>query len=345
MTAPNDKFIQGMQKRWGNDVVHLAKDTPPYDVISSGSYALDFATAIGGFARGFLVEIYGRESSCKTSLAYYAIAEAQKNGLICVFINLEGRFNAEWAATLGVDINKLIVMSPANGSEAADILYECVNSGDCDLVVFDSIGAMLGKEEMDGVDRVGGQAKMITGMIKRVIGRAWQNRCTIIFLNQARAKMDSMFNDIESPGGFAVKHGSAIRIKLKRGKGYTGVVEGDKKEIGYRVSAVIQKNKAGGSPKRVAQFDFYTDAVDEHEIGIDHIEELMSLAMRPGLDVIARRGAYYYHHTFPLNKDDEPQIQGREGVIEFLRQNPDAVQTIREQLMEVGRGLPVSQEG
>jgi recombination protein RecA len=334
----NDKFLQGMQKKWGEDIIFQAEDTPPYDVVSTGSYALDFATAIGGIPRGTLVEIYGRESAGKTSLAYYIIAEEQKHlkddqGI--VFINLEGRFSMEWAQTLGVDSSRLIVASPQDGQDAADILYECVNSGGVSLVVFDSIGAMLGKEEMDGKDRVGGQAKLITGMIKRVIGRAWQQRCTIVFLNQARAKMDSMFNDIESPGGYAVKHGSAIRIKMKRSQGYQGVVAGEKKEIGYRVSAVIQKNKAGGSPRRVAQWDFYTDAVDGHELGIDHTEEIMSLSMKPGIDVISRSGAYYHHPTFPGEKH---QIQGREGVIEFLRANENAVRQIRNELMEVARG-------
>lgn len=328
-----DKFVQGMQRKYGDEIIHFANNTPPYDVVSSGSYALDFATGIGGFPRGYLVEVYGRESSGKTSLAYYAIAEAQKHDMVCVFINLEGRFNAEWARELGVDTEKLLVMSPKDGSEAADILYECVNSGYADLIVFDSIGAMLGKEEMEGTDRVGGQAKLITGMIKRIVGRAWQNRCTIILLNQARAKMDSMFQDIESPGGYAVKHGSAIRIKLKRGEGYKGMVDGEKKEIGYRVSAVLQKNKAGGSPKRVAQWNFYTDAVEGHEIGIDHTEEIMSLAMRPGIDVISRAGAYFRHDTFPGG-----QIQGREGVIEFLSTTPDAVNKIREELMAAVRG-------
>lgn len=329
----NKKFIQGMQRKWGDEIVYAATDTPPYDVVSTGSYALDFATALGGVPRGYLVEIYGKESVGKTSLAYYMIAEAQKHGEHALFINLEGRFSAEWAQTLGVDLSKLIVATPNDGQDAADILYEAVNSGAVSLIVFDSIGAMLGKEEIDGKDRVGGQAKLITGMIKRVMGRAWQNRTTVVFLNQARADMNSLMpGAIESPGGYAVKHGAAIRIQLKRGQGYQGVVAGDKKEIGYRVSAVIKKNKAGGSPKRVAQWDFYTDAVDGHELGIDHTEEIMSLAMKPGIDVIERAGAYYRHPEFPGG-----QLQGREGVIEFLRTNPEAVEVIRDQLMEAAR--------
>lgn len=347
MTAHNEKFIQGMQKKWGEGVVYLAKDTPPFDVISTGSYALDFATAIGGLPRGYLVEVFGREGVGKTSLAYYMIAEEQKLGGTCVFINLEGRFSAEWAETLGVDVSKLLVVSPRDGQDAADILYECVNDGSVRLIIFDSIGAMLGKEEMDGKDRVGGQAKLITGMIKRVMGRAWLHQTTIVFLNQARADMNSMMpGAIESPGGFAVKHGAAIRVQLKRGAGYQGVVNGDKKEIGYRVSAVLKKNKAGGSPKRVAQWDFYTDAVDGHELGIDHTEEIMSLAMKPGVDVIERAGAYYSHSTFPEDKKGERKIQGREGVIEFLAQNSEAVQVIRDELMAAARGgHQVQQEG
>lgn len=339
----NEKFVQGLQRKWGDDVIHSAKNTPPYDVVSTGSYALDFATGLGGIPRGTLIEIFGKDSAGKTSLAYYMIAEEQKTlpdkkGV--AFINLENRFNAEWAETLGVDLDRLLVVNPPDGADAADLLYEMVNSGHVTLIIFDSIGAMLGKEEMDGKDRVGGQAKLITGMIKRVIGRSWAQQCTVVFLNQARAKMDSPFQDFESPGGYAVKHGASIRIKMKRGQGYQAVVDGEKKEIGYRVSAVVLKNKAGASPRRVAQWDFYTDDIG-HGLGIDHTEEIMSLAMRPGIDVIERAGAYYRHESFP-----DGQIQGREGVIEFLRTTPEAMQTIREELMEVVRGgSQVSSEG
>jgi recombination protein RecA len=336
----SEKTLQSLQRKFGEDSVYLATETPPVEVVSTGSYALDFATGIGGFPRGYVIEVFGKESTVKTSLSYYMIAAEQvrlallKSPLGVAFINLEGRFSAEWAQELGVDLSKLIVANPKDGSEAADILYELVNSEAISLIIFDSVGAMLGKEEMEGTDRVGGQAKLVTGMVKRVMARAWHTRCTVIFLNQARADIGSpIAGAIESPGGHGLKHASAIRVQLRRKEGYRGIVDGQKKEIGFRVAATIKKNKAGGSPKRVAEFDFYTDDVEGHTFGIDHTEEIMSLTMRPGIDLIERSGAYYSHESFP-----EGRIHSREGVVNFLRENPKAVEVLRDQLVAKVRG-------
>jgi len=324
-----------MQKKHGPDVFHAADKTPPYDVCSTGSYALDFATGVGGFPRGFLVEVFSKESVGKTSLSYYSIAEAQRMGTYCAFINLEGRFDEDWARQLGVDIGKLHVANPGHGQNAADILYECVDSGVIRHIVFDSVGAMLGEEELDGKDRVAGQAKLVTGMVKRVLAKAWRNRCTVVFLNQARADMHSMIpGQVESPGGYAIRHACSMRILLKRHEGYKGVVDGAKKEIGFRTTATLRKNKAGASPKRVASWDFYTDAVDGHEVGIDHTEEIMSVCANPGVNIIERAGAYYHHPSFPADKKGEHKIQSRESVVEFLRANPESVTAIREDMLK-----------
>lgn len=339
-----------MQKKYGATIVHAGEDTPPMQVVSSGSYTLDFALGIGGFPIGYIIEIYGKESSGKTSLAYYALASEQRRlkastdpkdkEKVVAFVNLEGRFSSEWAAKLGVDLSpeRLIVTNPAHGSMAADILYDLVNSEIVSMVVFDSVGAMLGEEEMEGTDRVGGQAKLVTGMVKRIMARAYQNECTVILLNQARDKIGSQIPMIESPGGHGLKHASAIRVELRRKEGYKGMVDGQKKEIGYRAVAKVIKHKAGASPKRVAEYDFYTDAVEGHEVGIDFTQEIMDLSMRPGLDVITRGGAYYTHRSFPLDKKGEPTIYSRDAVVEFLRSNPEAVRMIRDDLMARVRG-------
>jgi recombination protein RecA len=324
-----EKFTEGMGKKHGPEVFFQADKTPPYDVTSTGSYALDFATGIGGFPRGYLIEIFSKDSIGKTSLSYYSIAEAQRQGTYCAFINLEGKFNEVWATQLGVDLKRLHVAQPAHGGVAADILYDCVKSGIIKHVVFDSVGAMLGEEEIDGKDRMGGQAKLVTGMVKRVLQHAWPNRCTVIFLNQARADMNSNVpGAVESPGGLGLKHACAIRIQLKRHEGYQGVVDGKKKEIGFRVSATLKKNKAGASPKRVAMWDFFTDAVDGHQIGIDHTEEIMSICANPDINIIERGGAYFSHASFPGGR-----IKTREATVDFLRANPGAVTAIREDML------------
>lgn len=330
------KFFNKLQSDYGEDVVHSASTTPDFDVVSTGSIALDFATGVGGIPRGYIIEVYGKEGVGKTSLAYKMIAEEQKIGGFCVCINLEGRFNKEWAEQLGVDTSRLYVANPVDGEMAADILYKCVNSGVVSLVAFDSVGAMLGSSELEGADRMGGQAKLVTGMVKRVMRTSWAQRCTVVFLNQARDVMNARLPSIESPGGRGLKHAATIRVELKRTEAYKGMVYGEKKEVGYRVSAVLKKNKVA-SPKRTAQWDFYTDPVDGHTVGIDHNEEIMSLAMNPTINVIQRSGSWYYHPSFP-DDGGKNRIKSRDAVQAYLQDNQDSVEQVRRELMEVARG-------
>lgn len=333
-----------LRKDFGDSRVRLASDIPTQDVLSTGSVALDFATGVGGIPRGCLVEIFGAESLGKTTLTYYMIAEEQKKGNRCAFINLEGQFSPSWAQRVaGVDPKKLLVVEPLHGEQAAEMLAMIVNHEERDgerisLVIFDSIGAMLSAKEAaeDGTDRVGGQSKLVTSMVKRILTPAWQNQVTVVFLNQIRDVMNATYGGtVESPGGHALKHAASMRIQLKPGKDkYNGVVNGQKKEIGQRITALVKKNKAG-APKATASWDFIHSEVPSRSLGIDRRQEIVDLATQ--FAIIEQTGAYYTHATFPANDKGKNTIYTGDGVTKFLTENPEALGKLREELMSLAR--------
>jgi recombination protein RecA len=301
------------------------------EVVSTGSTTIDFATGIGGVPRGRLVEIFGREGVGKNSLLYYMMAEEQKRGRYVGFINLEGNLDPKWAATIaGLDINGVVVAEPKPGTDAIRTLYRMVTSGQLGMVGFDSVGAMLGDKEQDPLNsrQAGGQSALVTHMAKMIRPVAWENRCTVVFLNQVRDVFDAMFPLEEAPGGHAVKHMAVIRMHLKPGRNkIEGVVNKEKMKIGGEVVALIKKNLAG-APNQKATYMFWNYPSPEGVIGIDRAQEVIDLALR--LDVIERAGAYYRHDSFP-----DGQLQGKEAVGAFLRTNQDAFEAIRTDLMEI----------
>lgn len=323
-------LIEQLRKDLGDEKVYAASEVPTVEVVSTGSISLDFATGIGGFPRGTIVEVFGPESIGKTTLSYYMIAEEQRQGRYCAFINLEGRFNAEWAKKVaGVNLDDLLVVSPNPGSEAVEVTAKIVNSGAIGLIIFDSIGAMVGDREQDVGEKkqVGGQSALVTHMTKLISVPAWRNRCTVVFLNQVRDVFGAAVPMVESPGGHSLKHMAVIRVQLKptRDKIY-GVVNGEKKEVGYRVAGFIKKNKLA-PPKQIANWQFVTDEVDGLTLGIDRQQEILDLSMKLG--IIERTGAYYNHHTFP------DKIQGKESTQEFIKEHPEVMETLRLELMAV----------
>jgi recombination protein RecA len=322
-------LIEQLKKDFGDDKVYVGSEIPDVEVVSTGSIGLDFATGLGGFPRGSIIEIFGPESIGKTTLSYYFIAEEQKKGRFCAFVNLEGRFNGAWAQKVaGVNLDDLLIVSPDPGTESVEVLVKIVNSGAIGLVVFDSIGAMIGDSEREagGSRRVGGQSGLVTQMVQSIMGTTYRNKCTVVFLNQVRDVIGAPVPMLESPGGHAAKHGATIRIQLKptRDKIYD-VINGDKKEVGYRVAAFVKKNKLA-SPKQVANWQFVHDEVDGLPLGIDQVGEIIDLAMR--LDIIQRAGAMYRHDLFP-----DGQIKGKEGTAEFIRENEDVYQSLRKEVL------------
>lgn len=325
------------QKKFGADKLYKASEEPEMEVVSTGSVSLDFATGIGGFPRGRIIEIFGRESIGKTALSYYVIAEHQKAGLNCGFINLEGTFDPEWAHKIaGVDLNSLAVGSPDPGTEAIEMLAMMVNSGVFGLVVFDSIGAMLGDKEQDYTQKkqAGGQSALVTHMVKLTAVPAARNKCTVVFLNQVRDAFDSMYAVETSPGGHAAKHMAVMRIHMKPGKDkYKGLVNGEEVIVGYRAVAKIIKNKAS-APNQQGSWMFWNYPV-EGKIGIDTDQEIMDLSLAN--DIIIRSGKYYQHDSFPEDSQGKNRIESKERVFDFLRANPEAMKQVRSDLMRFSK--------
>lgn len=323
------KLIEQLKKEIGEDKVYAASEVPTVEVVSTGSIGLDFATGIGGLPRGTLVEVFGPESIGKTTLSYYMIAEEQKKGRYCAFINLEGRFNGAWAHKVaGVNLEDLLVVSPDPGSEAIEVAARIVNSAAIGLLVFDSIGAMIGDKEREAGEKkqVGGQSALVTHMVSLLTVPAYRNGCTVVFLNQVRDVFGASVPMVESPGGHSLKHATSIRIQLKptRDKVYDDI-NGKKKEIGYNVAAFVKKNKLA-APKQVATYQFIHDEVPGLTLGIDKVGEIIDLALR--LDVVERGGAMYRHSTFP-----DGSIKGKDSTIEFIRENADCYETLRKEVM------------
>ena len=325
----NDKLLSQLKKQFGDGKIYVASEAPDVEVISTGSIGLDFATGVGGFPVGSIVEVFGPESIGKTTLSYYMIAEVQKTGGAAAFINLEGRFNGAWAAKVaGVDLDNLLVAAPDPGSEAIEVLGKLVASGAFRIIVFDSVGAITPDKafEVGGTKQVGGNSGLVTHMINQIVIPARENNCTVVFLNQVRDVMGASVPMLESPGGHALKHGAVIRIQLKgTPEKIYGVIGGKKKQIGYRVAAFIKKNKVA-APKQVAEWQFVHDEVEEYPFGIDRMGEVIDLSLRLG--VIRRGGATYYHDSFPDGK-----INGKEATIEYIRDNEDVFNTLRREVI------------
>lgn len=325
-----------LQKSFGADKIWRASEAPEMEVVSTGVAGLDYVTGVGGIPRGTIVEIFGRESVGKTSLSYYIMKQHQMKlsspdrGI--AFVNLEGNFSAGWAKQIaGIQLENLIVATPLPGTEAVEITAKMVNSGGIDLIVFDSIGAMVGDKEIQPGEKkqAGGQSALVTHMIDQVLVPAYANRCTVVFLNQVRDVFDSMYKMEESPGGHAAKHAAAMRFHLKPGRDkLEGTVDGEKVQVMGRVTCKVKKNKVG-APNRQAAWNFWNFPSPDGIVGIDTTQDIIDLAMRT--NIIKRAGAWYQHDEFPDGK-----INGGKGVTEFLRENQDALEQIRKEVVTHG---------
>lgn len=345
-------LLEKLQSKFGVERVSTFtdKEDEALQVISTGSLSLDFATGLGGIPVGRTVEVFGLPSVGKTSLSYAMIGEHLRAfpDKFAFYINIEGSFDPKWAKTLAPNLNeRLIVVHPDPGEESVYFMAETVKSGDASIVVFDSIGAMLGdsEQEVGGKTRAGGQSMLATHMAKLVTVPADRNGTTIILINQARDNF-SMYGGIHSPGGWAPKHQAAIRVKLRRTPdNFKAKVHGQEMEVGFRVAAEIVKNKAS-APGEVAFWNFYNRPLNylgdkkveldpNGKIGIDREQELFDLALGHG--IIKQGGAYYTHDVFPLDPKGEHKIKSKDAVFEYLRSNPQDQVTIKNELMELAQ--------
>ncbi|MDD6310604.1 MAG: recombinase RecA [Firmicutes bacterium] len=310
-----------IQKQFGKGaVMKLGDDSAMLNIeaISTGSMSLDLATGIGGVPRGRIVEIYGPESSGKTTLTLHVIAEAQKQGGKAAFIDAEHALDPEYARNLGVDVDELLVSQPDYGEQALEIAEMLVRSGAIDIIVVDSVAALVPKHEIDGAmgeATVGMQARLMSQALRKLAGIINKTNTTIIFINQLREKIGVMFGNPETTtGGRALKFFSSMRIDVRR---VESIKSGDQ-VLGNRTRAKIVKNKVA-PPFKQAEFDIM------YGKGISKEGDVLDCAV--DANIINKAGSWYSY-------DGNRIGQGRENVKEFLENNPEIRETIEKQLID-----------
>ena len=310
-----------IQKTFGKGaVMKLGDDNAKLNIeaISTGSMSLDLATGIGGVPRGRIVEIYGPESSGKTTLTLHIIAEAQKNGGKAAFIDAEHALDPEYARNLGVDIDELLVSQPDYGEQALEIAEMLVRSGAVDVVVVDSVAALVPKNEIEGAmgdATVGAQARLMSQALRKLAGIINKTNTTIIFINQLREKIGVMFGNPETTtGGRALKFFSSMRMDVRR---VESIKSGDD-ILGNRTKVKIVKNKVA-PPFKQAEFDIM------YGEGISRVGDVLDCAVEA--KVINKAGSWY---SFGDNRIG----QGRENIKKYLEENPDVLSQVEEMLLE-----------
>jgi recombination protein RecA len=316
--------VGAIEKQFGKgSIMRLgeAGEVPPVAVISSGSIGLDLALGVGGYPRGRVVEIYGPESSGKTTLALHAIAEAQRQGGVAAFIDAEHALDVGYARRLGVNLAELLVSQPDTGEQALEIAEQLVRSGACDLVVIDSVAALVPRAEIEGEmgdAHMGVQARLMSQALRKLTAVVSRNQSTVIFINQMRMKIGVVFGNPETTtGGYALKFYSSVRLDIRR----IGQVKEGESVVGSRTRVKVVKNKVA-PPFREAEFDI------RYGSGVDRLAEALDLGVERG--VIEKSGAH-----FALG--GERIGQGRERAAEWLRENPAALEGLLSRLATCGK--------
>ena len=286
------------------------------DSISTGSIGLDIAVGIGGLPRGRIVEIYGPESSGKTTVALHSVAEAQKNGGIAAFIDAEHALDTVYARALGVDVDNLIISQPDTGEQALEITEALIRSGAIDIIVIDSVAALVPKAEIEGDmgdSHVGLQARLMSQALRKLTGSIKKSNCVAIFINQLREKVGIMFGNPETTtGGRALKFYSSVRLDVRK---IDTIKQGDK-ILGSRTRVKVVKNKVA-PPFKQAEFDIM------YGEGISKIGDLLDIAAN--VDIVKKSGSWYNYQDIKLG-------QGRENVKKFLADNMDLTNEIEEKV-------------
>ncbi|MBP3929193.1 MAG: recombinase RecA [Peptostreptococcaceae bacterium] len=284
------------------------------DVIPTGSIGLDIAVGIGGLPKGRIVEIYGPESSGKTTVTLHAIAEAQKQGGIAAFIDAEHALDPVYAKALGVDVDNLIVSQPDTGEQALEITEALIRSGAIDIIVVDSVAALVPKAEIEGDmgdSHVGLQARLMSQALRKLTGSIKKSNCVAIFINQLREKVGIMFGNPETTtGGRALKFYSSVRLDVRK---IDTIKQGDK-VMGSRTRVKVVKNKVA-PPFKQCEFDIM------YGEGISKVGDLLDIAA--DVDIIKKSGAWYSYNDMKLG-------QGRENVKKFLMDNPDLAEEVED---------------
>ena len=314
--------LDKLDKTYGKGTVMKMGDSPNENVeaISSGSLGLDIALGVGGYPKGRVVEIYGPESSGKTTLTLRAIAECQKKGGIAAFIDAEHAFDRFYAENLGVDIENLIISQPDHGEQALEIADNLIRSGAIDMVIIDSVAALTPKSEIEGEmgdSKMGLHARLMSQALRKLTSSISKTNCTVMFINQLREKIGIMFGNPETTtGGNALKFYASIRLDIRRStqiKNSDGVVMGNKTRV------KIVKNKVA-PPFKLAEFDIM------YGEGISKVGEIIDLAVEA--EIINKSGSWFSYEGTKLG-------QGRDAVKTLLKDNPDLMETLESKLKEI----------
>ena len=312
--------ISKIEKNYGKGSIMKLGDkaVEQMDTISSGSIALDSALGVGGFPKGRIIEIYGPESSGKTTLAIHAIAESQKNGGLAAFIDAEHAFDSNYAKKLGVDVDNLYISQPDNGEQALERADNLISSGAVDIIVIDSVAALTPKSEIDGEmgdSKMGLHARLMSQALRKMTATISKTKCCCIFINQLRDKIGVMFGSPETTtGGNALKFYSSIRLDIRR----IQAIKDGETNIGNRVRVKIVKNKVA-PPFRQVEFDLLFGQ------GISKMGELVDIGVDAG--IIKKSGSWFSYGETKLG-------QGREAVKQLLADNPELQEEIAEQIKE-----------
>ena len=316
--------IEKIEKDFGKGAIMKLGDKPTLnvDAIPTGALSLDVALGIGGVPRGRIIEIYGPESSGKTTLAQHIVAECQKRGGIAAYVDAEHALDPEYARNLGVQVDDLLISQPDTGEQALDITEELVRSGAVDVVVVDSVAALVPKAEIEGSmedQQMGLQARLMSKALRKLTGVIGKTSTTVIFINQLRMKIGVMYGNPETTtGGNALKYYASVRLEIRRTEG----IKGDGEDVGNHVRVRVLKNKVA-PPFRTAEFDIIFGK------GICKIGNILDVAVN--LNIVNKAGSW-------CSFKDEKLGQGRDKAKEYLTEHPEVLQEVetlvREKLAE-----------